>query len=57
MSEHENYRKKKNIPYETQTLVNKEQLEHELFEFFADFKRQDGKHYKVKSIVLTYISL
>ncbi|CAG8696659.1 2612_t:CDS:2 [Cetraspora pellucida] len=57
MSERENHRKKKNIPYEIQTLANKEQLEHELCEFFADIKRQDGKHYKVESIVLAYTSL
>ncbi|CAG8854374.1 13761_t:CDS:2, partial [Gigaspora margarita] len=37
----QNYRKKKNIVYDIQSLTNKEQLEHELCEFFADIKRQD----------------
>ncbi|CAG8832568.1 33179_t:CDS:2, partial [Racocetra persica] len=53
----QNYRQKKNISYDIQTLNDKEQLEHELCKFFANIKRQDGKPYKVKSIVSAYTSL
>ncbi|CAG8761734.1 1380_t:CDS:1, partial [Racocetra fulgida] len=51
------YRKKKNISYDIQTLNDKNQLEQELCEFFADMKRQDGKPYKPESIVSAYTSL
>ncbi|RIB00509.1 hypothetical protein C2G38_2234073 [Gigaspora rosea] len=51
------YRKKKSIFYDIQTFNDKNQLEQELCEFFADMKRQDGKPYKPESIVSAYTSL
>ncbi|CAG8440022.1 7233_t:CDS:2 [Dentiscutata heterogama] len=51
------YHNKKNISYDIQTLNNKNQLEQELCEFFADMKQQDGKPYKAESIVFAYTSL
>ncbi|CAG8784711.1 2141_t:CDS:1, partial [Cetraspora pellucida] len=53
----QNYRKKKNISYDIQTIANQEQLEHELCEFFADITRYDKKPYKVESIISAYTSL
>ncbi|RIB15125.1 hypothetical protein C2G38_2094032 [Gigaspora rosea] len=51
------YRNRKNISYDIQTLNNKNQLKQKLCEFFADMKRQDGKLYKPELIVSAYISL
>ncbi|CAG8847076.1 3194_t:CDS:1, partial [Gigaspora margarita] len=49
--------KKKYISYNIKTLNDKEQLERELYEFFANIKQQDGKPYKVELIVSAYTSL
>ncbi|CAG8630292.1 1962_t:CDS:2, partial [Gigaspora rosea] len=51
------YRNKKSISYNIQTLNDKKQLVQVLCEFFADMKHQDQKPYKAESIVSAYTSL